>query len=123
MIPGGEVGGEAGGADRASRVAAEGGSIEGSAELLSMAVSDRARGRGLGKKLVARLEEWFRRKGLRGEYKVVTCARDAQSNGFYKSAGFIFHHSFLLHGNEMNEYRKTLPLPPSAGEGGVKEIK
>ena len=88
-----------------------------------MAVSDRARGKGLGKKLVGRLEEWFGQKGFMGEYKVVTYAQDARSNGFYRSAGFVFHHTFLLHGNEMNEYRKNLPLPPYAGEGGVKEIK
>jgi len=79
-----------------------------SAELLSIAVSDSARGKGIGRKLVGRLEEWFKLHGLTGEYKVVTYTLDARSNAFYEATGFKLHHSFLHHGNKMNEYRKAL---------------
>jgi GNAT superfamily N-acetyltransferase len=77
-------------------------------ELLSMAVSEQARGKGIGKRLVLLLEQWFIQKGVTGEYRVVTYALDPQSNAFYRNAGFSFHHEFLLHGNRMNEYRKRI---------------
>jgi ribosomal protein S18 acetylase RimI-like enzyme len=77
-------------------------------ELLSIAVGAALRGRGTGKRLVARFEEFMIQNGIRGEYKVVTSAIDEQSNGFYKSAGFKLNHEFVHHGNRMNEYRKQI---------------
>lgn len=78
------------------------------AELLSIAVSDLARGQGVGKKLVCELEKWFVDKGYRDAYKVVTFAEDARSNGFYKKTGFRFNREFTHHGNRMNEYMKRV---------------
>lgn len=77
------------------------------AELLSIAVSSEARGMGVGRKLVKRLEDFFNERGLSGAYKVVTSADDSQSNGFYLKAGFEYYRTFYHHGNRMNEYRKT----------------
>lgn len=79
-----------------------------STELLSIAVADCARGKGVGKKLVRSLEAFFLTQGYCGAYKVVTWAEDARSNAFYRSAGFVLHREFFHHGNKMNEYRKAL---------------
>ncbi|MFH0922129.1 MAG: GNAT family N-acetyltransferase [Fibrobacterota bacterium] len=91
------------------------------AELLSIAVSDSVRGKGVGKKLVAELETWFAAMGCyAGPYKVVTSAEDARSNGFYKSVGFEFQREFMHHGKRMNEYVHLTPLSPlSRGERGA----
>jgi len=79
-------------------------------ELLSIAVSDRVRGQGVGKMLVAELEAWFAAKGHSSAYKVVTWAEDPRSNGFYAKTGFVFSREFVHHGNRMNEYVKQMPL-------------
>lgn len=77
------------------------------AELLSIAVDSSDRGKGLGKKLVGDLENWFREKGVTG-YKTVTFSKDSVSNQFYLSCGFILSRSFKHHGNILNEYTKTI---------------
>jgi ribosomal protein S18 acetylase RimI-like enzyme len=76
------------------------------AELLSIAVSDSARGKGVGKRLVKALEAFFVRNGHAGPYKVVTWAEDKRSNAFYLGVGFTFCREFEHHGNKMREYRK-----------------
>jgi len=76
-------------------------------ELLSMAVSDRARGQGIGKQLVRSLDEQFRRLEVES-YVVVTYAKDERSNGFYRSCGCVHSRSFSHHGKPMNEYLRTL---------------
>jgi len=76
-------------------------------ELLSMAVSEKARGRGIGKLLVAALEEEFTRAGVTG-YFVVTYAVDTRSNGFYSGRGFKKVGSFSSHRKAMNEYFKEI---------------
>ncbi len=78
------------------------------AELLSVAVTPEMHGRGLGKKLVGRLDSFFKEKGGIKEYKVVTSALDNKSNAFYRSAGFVLLREFIHHGKRMNEYRKSL---------------
>jgi ribosomal protein S18 acetylase RimI-like enzyme len=78
------------------------------AELLSMAVSSKARGMGIGKKLISSLEDFFKENKFTGVYKVVTSAEDERSNGFYKSAGFKFYRKFMHHENLMHEYRKNV---------------
>jgi ribosomal protein S18 acetylase RimI-like enzyme len=78
------------------------------AELLSMAVSDKARGKGIGKKLVNRLEGFLKVNGFSSTYKVVTSADDERSNGFYKSVGFVFNREFRHHGNLLNEFFKEI---------------
>ncbi|OGJ90842.1 MAG: hypothetical protein A2268_09345 [Candidatus Raymondbacteria bacterium RifOxyA12_full_50_37] len=91
-------------------------------ELLSIAVSDSAQGKGIGKKLVQRLECFFQDHGYQGVYKVVTAANDSRSNAFYTHTGFMLHHEFMYHGNSMHEYRKKLLRqsfsPLLTGEGG-----
>jgi GNAT superfamily N-acetyltransferase len=76
------------------------------AELLSMAVSEAARGKGVGRRLIVALEKFFADHGLRGRYKVVTWAQDPRSNAFYLRTGFKLHRSFRLHNHKMNEYLK-----------------
>jgi N-acetylglutamate synthase-like GNAT family acetyltransferase len=77
------------------------------AELLSVAVSDKARGKGIGKKLVQALDEQFLKMGVR-EYSVVTHGIDERSNQFYIRCGFEFVRSFENHGKPMKEYRKVV---------------
>ena len=78
-----------------------------SAELLSIAVSDSKRGKGIGKELLAALEEYFNKCGVK-QYKVVTFSEDKCSNSFYISSEFILTHQFIHHRNLMNLYKKTL---------------
>ncbi len=83
-----------------------GSSIE--AELLSIAVADSARGKGVGKRLIKELEKFFIGQGHEGMYKVVTYAADPVSNAFYLGAGFTFSRNFVHHNNPMKEYVKVL---------------
>ena len=79
------------------------------AELLSIAVSDSVRGKGLGKELVAELERFFGSQSIRS-YKAVTFAEDQKSNAFYRSCSFTLYRQFVHHGNCMNEYVKQIGL-------------
>jgi len=76
-------------------------------ELLSMAVSARARGKGVGKLLVAAVDAEMARLDLPGYY-VVTHAVDERSNGFYTGRGFALVSTYRSHGKPMNEYFKKL---------------
>lgn len=77
------------------------------AELRSMAVGKGEMDKGVGGRVVATLESFLKETGKAGKYKVVTSARDARSNGFYKKAGFSFVKVFKHH-NDLNEYHKSL---------------
>lgn len=77
-------------------------------ELLSMAVDRGARGRSIGRKLVAALDKAFSERGTPGYY-VVTHGLDTRSNGFYRSCGFEKVREFYNHGKPMIEYYKQLP--------------
>ncbi|HPF69250.1 MAG TPA: GNAT family N-acetyltransferase [Candidatus Krumholzibacteria bacterium] len=76
-------------------------------ELLSMAVSSEARGKGVGKFLVAAVDDAMRGLGLPGYY-VVTHAVDPRSTGFYAACGFAPTRTFTSHGKPMQEFFKTL---------------
>jgi ribosomal protein S18 acetylase RimI-like enzyme len=78
------------------------------AELLSIAVADRARGHGLGRRLVAALEASFREWGHRAAYRVVTDAEDPRSNAFYAALGFARAGEFHHHDHRMALYTKNL---------------
>jgi len=78
-----------------------------SAELLSIAVDKTKRGAGIGKDLVAALEQYFKENGV-ATYKVVTFSEDVNSNAFYTKCGFTLESHFVHHGNVMNEYIKKL---------------
>ena len=75
-------------------------------ELLSMAVSAQARGKGVGKLLVRAVDQALQAEGV-GGYFVVTHAVDERSNGFYRSCGFSPTREYRSHGKPMNEYFKT----------------
>jgi ribosomal protein S18 acetylase RimI-like enzyme len=77
------------------------------AELLSMAVSDDARGKGIGKLLVRAVDQEMSDMGVPG-YFVVTHGVDERSNGFYVRCGFRKVREFQNHGKPMNEYYKEL---------------
>jgi ribosomal protein S18 acetylase RimI-like enzyme len=76
-------------------------------ELLSMAVSSEARGKGIGSLLVDALDQEMARLGVK-RYMLVTHALDARSNNFYKSCGFERTKEFMNHGKPMNEYQKMM---------------
>jgi GNAT superfamily N-acetyltransferase len=83
------------------------------AELLSIAVGESGRGKGVGRELVGKLERWLAAKaalesGQSLAYKVVTAADDPVSNAFYKKCGFVVKKDFLHHGNAMREYVKEI---------------
>jgi ribosomal protein S18 acetylase RimI-like enzyme len=78
-----------------------------SAELLAIAVTPEIRGKGVGRTLVSRLEEYFLARELK-KYKVVTASKDNRSNAFYQNIGFYLMRQFTHHGNCMNEYAKEI---------------
>jgi N-acetylglutamate synthase-like GNAT family acetyltransferase len=77
------------------------------AELLSIAVDKRWRGKHIGRRLVSALEIFFKSKDII-EYKVVTFSRDSQSNDFYKACNFDFTGTFVHHNKMMNVYHKKI---------------
>lgn len=85
----------------------DGNSNEIPSELLSISVDEKARGEGIGKKLVNELESFFRSSGVK-VYKVVTFSEDKIANNFYGSCDFKLNRQFVHHGNIMNEYTKEI---------------
>ena len=77
------------------------------AELLSIVVAESARGNGIGRILICKLEEFYRKNGIMA-YKVVTSAGDEGSNSFYIACEFEKTTSFFHHGIAMNEYEKRI---------------
>ncbi|MCX6227050.1 MAG: GNAT family N-acetyltransferase [Bacteroidia bacterium] len=82
-------------------------SLASGAELLSMAVDQNARGKGIGKLLVAALDEEMSLMNIDG-YQVVTHAVDERSNAFYLACGFTRITEFLNHGKPMRKYYKRV---------------
>ena len=76
-------------------------------ELLAMAVSESARGQGVGKRLVAAMDDAMHAMHIVGYY-VVTHGVDERSNRFYASCGFEKVGEFENHGRPMNEYYRRL---------------
>ena len=77
------------------------------AELLSIVVAESMRGKGVGRLLVLKLEEFYRENGIIA-YKVATRASDQGSNSFYIACNFVKTRSFFHHGIAMNEYKKRI---------------
>ncbi len=80
------------------------------AEVLAIAVSTEAQGRGIGKALVAAFERDLHACGSSGRYFVSTNAEEVGSNAFYRTAGFNLmgqkpHHDLVL-----NIYARDLPV-------------
>ena len=73
------------------------------AELLSMAVDENARGKGIGRLLIAALDKEMSSMNIDG-YNVVTHGIDGRSNAFYLSCGFIKVSEFIHHGKPMRKY-------------------
>lgn len=83
------------------------------AELLAISVADSMRGHGIGKRLLAGVEERLRNMNV-AEYYVVTHALDKRSNKFYSTAGFGWIRTFINHGKPLNEYIRVLGDQSSA---------
>ncbi len=83
-----------------------------SAELLSIAVSDRVRGKGVGSALLKQFEGYLRKRAV-SKYKVVTYSEDKISNAFYTQNEHSLARQFVHHDNVMNEYMKEFPSQKS----------
>jgi GNAT superfamily N-acetyltransferase len=77
------------------------------AELLSIAVSDDSRKKGVGRDLLNALEPYMRKNGVTS-YTTVTSSTDRDTNAFYKKCGFYFRKEVEHHGNVLNEYVKEI---------------
>ena len=85
------------------RYPAEVGADVPAAELLSIAVNESARGRGVGQALVAAAVEEFRRRGI-DRFKVAVWEGNETANAFYKRCGFELALQRKHHGLGMNVY-------------------
>jgi ribosomal protein S18 acetylase RimI-like enzyme len=85
------------------RYPAEVGADVPAAELLSIAVDAAARGRGVGKQLMAAAVEEFRRLGIE-QFKVAVGADNETANAFYQRCGFTLALQREHHGLPMNIY-------------------
>jgi ribosomal protein S18 acetylase RimI-like enzyme len=83
------------------------GSAVSGAELLSMAVNENARGKGIGKLLVSALDKEMSRMNIDG-YHVVTHGIDERSNAFYMACGFTKVSEFLNHGKPMRKWERKV---------------
>ena len=88
-----------------------------SAELLSIAVSGDARGKGVGKALTAAAVEEFRRRGV-DRFRVAVGAANEPANAFYRRVGFEFALQRTHHGLPMNVYVFNMAKARSPSEGG-----
>jgi ribosomal protein S18 acetylase RimI-like enzyme len=77
------------------------------AELLSIAVSDDCRKKGVGRDLLDALESYLKENKVTS-YKTVTLSTDPDANAFYKKCGFVFNKEMAHHGNILYEYIKNL---------------
>ncbi len=88
------------------------------AEVLSIAVSERARGRGVGKQLMAAAKEEFMRRGIRS-VKVAVGADNIAACRFYENCGFVLVQTREHHGLPMNIYvmglSKTTAVQDNSG--------
>lgn len=94
------------------------------AELLAIAVDERARGQSVGRYLVDALEDFFLSRGHKGRYRVVTDAIDSRSNAFYRRIGFSPLGEFENHGHPMSMYvRETLGGGADGASNGRREAR
>ena len=77
------------------------------AELLSIAVSDDSRKKGVGRDLLNALESYLKENKVTS-YKTVTLSTDPDANAFYKKCGFTLQQEIAHHGNILYEYVKDL---------------
>lgn len=89
---------------------AAGPKIDPQAELLSIAVSDDSRGKGVGRDLLNALESYLSENRVMS-YKTVTLSSDRDANAFYKKCGFSFRREMVHHRNVLYEYVKEIGRP------------
>jgi len=81
------------------------------AEILSIAVSDKARGTGVGRKLLERTLE-LAREDEQPAIKVLAGAELEGANRFYRACGFEKTAEIVQHGETLNVYVKWLAREP-----------
>lgn len=85
------------------------------AEILSIAVSPAARGRGVARSLLAAAFAEFAKRGI-GQAKVAVWAENAPANALYQKVGFALVQQREHHGLPMNIY--TVATEPGTGMPG-----
>jgi len=80
------------------------------AEILSIAVEESTRGKGVGKRLIQTAFEEFRRRGIH-QVRVVLGARNLTANAFYKRCGFELKTTRTQHGKPTNIYVAEIGAP------------
>jgi ribosomal protein S18 acetylase RimI-like enzyme len=77
------------------------------AELIVLSVSKEYHRKGLGRKLVSKLEKSFLLDRIK-TYKVSVNATNIVANSFYFSLGFKKNHTFMLYGKKINLFIKKI---------------
>jgi len=80
------------------------------AEILSIAVSEKARGKGIGKALMVAAMEEFACRGI-GRAKVAVGAGNEEANAFYRRCGFCLAARRTHHALPMHVYVAEIPGP------------
>lgn len=78
------------------------------AELAIIAVAPEFRGEGLALQLIDEMETFFRERGLRKPYLILTEKENLGSNRFYEKIGAKLIRTYRHHGREINEWHKAL---------------
>lgn len=80
------------------------------ARLIVVTVCPEARGTGLAKELVKKMEKFMISKGLRGPYTILTEKANTRANKFYEKTGATLIRTNVHHGREINEWHKEIEL-------------
>ncbi len=72
------------------------------AELLSIAVTEKMRGKGAAKRLFNAFVEEMRRRGIK-TFKVTVSENNLRANRFYEKVGFVFHTYIEVHRGERSK--------------------
>jgi len=80
------------------------------AELIVITIHPKARGTGLAKKLVKKMEKFMIAKGLRRPYAILTEKANTRANRFYEKIGATFVRTNLHHERKINEWHKAIEL-------------
>ena len=78
------------------------------AELIVITIHPKARGTGLAKELVKKMEKFMISKGLRGPYTILTEKANTRANRFYEKIGATFVRTNLHHERKINEWHKEI---------------
>jgi len=78
------------------------------AKLIAIALYSKARGTGLARKLVEKMEKYMVSKGLCEPYTILTEEANVRANKFYEKIGATFVRTNLHHGREINEWYKEM---------------